>query len=76
MQTRVYMNNGTYAVRIPKEMAEGLRLGDAEIRRVGNSFIINPPGETWREFFAGPRATDDYMTDRNQPPMQERAEIE
>jgi antitoxin VapB len=76
MLTRVYKNNGTYAVRIPKEIADGLVLGDAEIRRVGDSFIINPPGTSWREFFAGPRATDDFMTERNQPPMQERAEIE
>lgn len=76
MKTRVYQNNGTYAVRIPKEIAAGLALGEAEIRRVGNSYIINPPGETWHEFFAGPRATEDFMTDREQPPMQDRAEIE
>ena len=76
MKTRAYMNNNTLAVRIPREIADGLPIGEVEIRKVGTSYIINPTGETWHDFFAGPRATEDFMTDRNQPPMQEREGFE
>jgi len=37
----------------------------------GKSRLIIPEGSDWDSFFAGPSVTDDFMTQRNQPDMQE-----
>jgi antitoxin VapB len=44
-----------------------------EIIRLGNSRLITPDGRRWDEFFVdGPRVCEDFMNERDQPPVQER----
>ena len=44
-----------------------------EIIRLGNSRLITPDGRRWDEFFVdGPRVSEDFMNERDQPPVQER----
>lgn len=71
-RSTVFKTNRTQAVRLPKAVAfpEGVR--DVEIIVVGRNRIISPVGHRWDAFFNGPRATEDFMTDREQPPPQER----
>jgi len=72
-RSTVFQNNRTQAVRLPKSVAfpEGVR--DVEIVKVGNTRVISPIGKRWDEFFKnGPHFSEDFMNDREQPPMQER----
>jgi antitoxin VapB len=72
-RSTVFMTNRTQAVRLPKAMAfpDGVR--EVEIIKVGDSRIITPVGRRWSDFFLhGPRVSDDFMTEREDPPPEER----
>ena len=71
METTVFMNNKTQAVRIPKELAfpEGVKRVVA--RRQGEAIILSPVQNDWDYFFALPPLENDYP-DREQPEPQER----
>ncbi len=72
-RSTVFKSNRSQAVRLPKSVAfpEGVR--EVEIIKVGNTRIVSPVGHRWDEFFKnGPWVSDDFMNDREQPPMQER----
>ena len=72
-RSTVFMTNRTQAVRLPKAVAfpDGVR--EVEIIKVGESRIIAPVGRRWSDLFLhGPRASEDFMTDREQPPPEER----
>jgi antitoxin VapB len=67
------MTNRSQAVRLPKAVAfpEGVR--EVEIIMVGDSRIITPVGRRWTDFFLhGPRVSEDFMNDREQPSLEER----
>jgi antitoxin VapB len=39
---------------------------------VGRTRIITPAGEAWDNWFDGAAVTSDFMSDRDQPALQER----
>jgi antitoxin VapB len=43
-----------------------------EIVKVGRSRLISPAGHSWDEFFEAPRVSEDFMTERDQPPPEVR----
>jgi antitoxin VapB len=72
-RSTVFMTNRSQAVRLPKAVAfpDGVR--EVEIITVGESRIITPVGRRWSDFFLhGPRVSDDFMTERDDPPPEER----
>jgi antitoxin VapB len=72
-RSTVFTTNRSQAVRLPKAVAfpEGVR--EVEIIMVGDSRIIIPVGRRWSDFFLhGPRVSDDFMTERDDPPPEER----
>ncbi|HEX3953936.1 MAG TPA: type II toxin-antitoxin system VapB family antitoxin [Stellaceae bacterium] len=72
-RSTVFTTNRSQAVRLPKAVAfpEGVR--QVEIIKVGNTRVITPIGQRWDDFFeSGPRVSEDFMTERDQPPLQER----
>ncbi len=72
-RSTVFKSNRSQAVRLPKAVAfpEGVR--EVEIIKVGESRIITPAGRRWSDFFlSGPRASEDFMTERDDPPPEER----
>jgi antitoxin VapB len=72
-RSTVFTNNRTQAVRLPKAVAFPDDVRDVEVIKVGNSRVITPVGRRWSDVFLhGPRATEDFMDDREQPPAQER----
>jgi antitoxin VapB len=72
-RSKVSSLNGSQIVRLPKAMAFPDDVRDVEILKVGNTRIVSPVGHRWDAFFEyGPRFSEDFMTDREQPPMQER----
>jgi antitoxin VapB len=71
-QSTVFKTNKTQAVRLPKSVAFPDHVKKVNIIPQGNGLLIVPIGGSWEEFFNGPRMDDDFMTDREQPPPQER----
>lgn len=70
MRTSIVRGKGELAILIPKELADGLRIGEVNIIRDGGTLVIAPVKGGWRSFFDGPRATADFMLDRSQPPLE------
>jgi antitoxin VapB len=72
-KSTVFTSNRSQAVRLPKAVAFPADVHHVEIVRVGQSRLISPLGKRWEDLFReGPRATDDFMSDRHQPPADER----
>jgi antitoxin VapB len=72
-RSTVFISNRSQAVRLPKAVAFPEGVHQVEIIRLGNSRLITPAGRRWDEFFVdGPRVSEDFMSERDQPPVQER----
>ena len=72
-RSTVFISNRSQAVRLPKAVAFPEGVHQVEIIKLGNSRLITPVGRRWDEFFAdGPRASEDFMSERDQPAAQER----
>ena len=72
-RSTVFITNRSQAVRLPKEVAFPADVRQVEIIKRGNTRIITPVGRRWDDFFLnGPRVSDDFMAERDQPPVQER----
>ncbi|MDA8162836.1 MAG: type II toxin-antitoxin system VapB family antitoxin [Desulfobacteraceae bacterium] len=68
----VFKSNRSQAVRLPKAVALPADVKQVDVVAVGRTRIITPAGETWDSWFDGPRATPDFMAERDQPPVQKR----
>lgn len=76
MKTASVFKNGpsSQAVRIPKEYQ--LSTKEVWIEKVGDTLIIRPKPETWDDFFYGAlKVSDDFSTERNQEPPQDREDL-
>ena len=72
-RSTVFVSNRSQAVRLPKAVAFPDGVHQVEIIKLGNSRLIVPVGRRWDEFFeSGPLASDDFMSERDQLPTQER----
>jgi antitoxin VapB len=72
-RSTVFVSNRSQAVRLPKAVAFPEGVHRVEVIRLGNSRLIIPVGRRWDEFFVnGPQASDDFMTERDQPSAEER----
>ena len=72
VKTKIFKNNRSQAVRLPKEVAFSESIKDVEIIAIGNRRIISPAGQTWDEWFEAPGVSSDFMVERNQPEDQQR----
>jgi antitoxin VapB len=72
-RSTVFISNRSQAVRLPRAVAFPEGVHQVEIIRLGNSRLITPVGRRWGEFFNyGPRVSEDFMSEREQLPPQER----
>lgn len=68
---KLFYNGRSQAMRLPKEF----RFPGTEVyvRKVGDSLIVSPRRPSWDEFFSTPSAFgDDFLTERDNTPPQER----
>jgi antitoxin VapB len=70
--TKLFMNNTTQAVRLPKGVAFPAGVTEVEIRVVGEGRLIVPKGRGMAHWLEHGKRIPDFP-DRDQPPMQERA---
>lgn len=68
----VFMSNKSQAVRLPKPVALPDSVKHVMVIKLGHSRLITPADQAWNSFFDGPSVTDDFMPEREQPPMQIR----
>ena len=71
---RVFMNNRSQAVRLPKEFQ--FSVSEVFIRKVGDEVILSPRPESWDEYLqSAPAAATDYMEGVEDLPLQERPSL-
>jgi antitoxin VapB len=69
----VFTSNRSQAVRLPKAVAFPEDVHQVDILKIGRSRVIVPQGKRWDDLFAnGPRTSEDFMVEREQPPAEER----
>jgi antitoxin VapB len=72
----VFTTNRSQAVRLPKAVAFPEGVHQVDILKVGRSRVIVPQGKRWDDLFQnGPRASEDFMVERRQPPAEERERL-
>lgn len=71
-QGAVFQSNRSQAIRLPKAVALPDDVKRVDIVAVGRTRIIAPVGEVWDSWFEGAAATSDFMSERDQPALQER----
>jgi antitoxin VapB len=68
---KVFMNNRSQAVRLPKEFQ--FRTREVFIRKEGDEVILSPRPADWAAYLVnGPVASEEYMDDVEDLPAQER----
>ncbi|MBI4970062.1 MAG: antitoxin [Rhodospirillales bacterium] len=71
-QSTVFTTNKSQAVRLPKPVALPASVKRVDIVKLGKARLIVPAESAWDSFFEGPKVSDDFMTERQQPAQQER----
>jgi len=72
-RSTVFTSNRSQAVRLPKPVAFPEGVHQVEIIRIGQSRLISPVGKRWDDLFStGPRASEDFMSERAQPKAEKR----
>ena len=69
----VFTSNRSQAVRLPKAVAFPEDVHLVDVLRIGRSRVIVPQGQRWDDLFLnGPRVSDDFLSEREQPAAEER----
>jgi antitoxin VapB len=71
-RSTVFTTNRSQAVRLPKPVALPDNVHQVEIMKIGRSRLITPADQSWDSFFDGPKVSDDFMAEREQPAAEER----
>jgi antitoxin VapB len=68
---KVFMNNRSQAVRLPKEFQFNTQ--EVFIRKEGDDVILSPRPADWEAYLTnGPVASDEFLEDVEDLPVQER----
>jgi antitoxin VapB len=70
VSSKLFLNNTTQAVRLPKEVAFPEGVTEVEIFVEGDTRVIVPKGQSLLAWMTtGPGFSEDFMVDRDQPSM-------
>jgi len=68
---KIFMNNRSQAVRLPKEFQ--FDAAEVFIRKEGNEVVLSARPRDWSDYLKnGPVGSDDFMSDVEDLPVQER----
>jgi antitoxin VapB len=67
---KIFLNNRSQAVRLPKEFQ--FATSEVFIRKQGDEVILSPRPRDWSQLLSGPFASDEFMQDVEDLPVQER----
>lgn len=69
----IFTSNRSQAVRLPKAVAFPENVHQVDILKIGRSRVIVPQGKRWDDLFLhGPRVSEDFMSEREQPAVDVR----
>ena len=68
----VFKSNKSQAVRLPRPVALPESVKQVDIIPLGRARLITPAGEAWDSWFEGDTVSSDFMSEREQPAVQER----
>jgi antitoxin VapB len=69
----VFISNRSQAVRLPKAVAFPDDVHKVDVLKIGLARVIVPQGKRWDDLFlTGPHATDDFLSVREEPALDER----
>lgn len=69
----IFTTNRSQAVRLPKAVAFPEDVRQVDILKVGSGRLIVPQGKRWDDLFEnGPRVSEDFLAEREQPAAEER----
>ena len=72
-RAKLFTHGGSQAVRLPKAVAFPEDVHQVDILKIGRSRVIVPQGKRWDDLFQnGPRVSEDFMAEREQPVAEER----
>lgn len=75
-RSTVFKSNRSQAVRLPKPVAFPEDVHQVEIVSIGHSRVISPVGRRWDDLFQnGPRASDDFLSERIDPAPETRESL-
>jgi antitoxin VapB len=75
-RSTIFTRSRSQPVRLPKAVAFPEDVHQVDILKIGRSRVIVPQGERWDDLFQnGPRATEDFMAERELPPTEQREEF-
>ena len=67
-KSTVFTSNRGQVVRLPKAVAFPDGVHQVDILKIGRGRVIVPQGQRWDDLFRnGPRASEDFMVEREQP---------
>jgi antitoxin VapB len=68
---KIFKNGKSQAIRLPKEYRfQGSKV---YIKQIGNVVVLIPEQDSWQALIESlPQFSDDFMLERQQPPIQER----
>jgi antitoxin VapB len=70
VSSKLFLNNTTQAVRLPKEVAFPQGVNEVEIFVQGETRVIVPAGQSLIAWMTtGPGFSEDFMVERDQPTM-------
>lgn len=71
----LFRNGANQAVRLPQDLRFPGDISEVQIRKQGDSLVISPVKPDWSTFFATQVAVpEDFLSQRDQSPPQEREE--
>ncbi|TDW20757.1 antitoxin VapB [Rhizobium azibense] len=69
----VFISNRSQAVRLPKAVAFPENVHQVDILKIGRGRVIIPQGKRWDDLFlSGPRVSEDFLSEREQPAVEVR----
>ncbi len=72
VQSTVFKNNKSQAIRMPKRVAFPGSVKNVDIVKLGRARLITPAGESWDVWFDHKSVAEDFIPEREQPDHQER----
>jgi len=70
----LFKSNKSQAVRLPKAVAYPESIKQVDIVAIGRARLIAPAGESWDSWFDDVGVSDDFMANRDQPPVEQERE--
>jgi antitoxin VapB len=72
-KSTIFTSNRSQAVRLPNAVAFPDGVHHVDVLKIGHSRVIVPQGKRWDGLFqSAPRASEDFMVEREQPTAEER----